>query len=87
MNTTKSVKITRMKPSVKLEMRSMPEAPSPENETYISREETMAKLDVSSATLWRWKKNGYLVPVQLGHMDRYRLSDINNIITLKGGAL
>ena len=47
----------------------------------------MAKLDVSSATLWRWKKNGYLVPVQLGHMDRYRLSDINNIITLKGGAL
>lgn len=66
---------------------SMPETPSPENETYISREETMAKLDVSSATLWRWKKNGYLVPVQLGHMDRYRLSDINNIITLKGGAL
>lgn len=64
-----------------------PQAPLLENETYISRDEAMAKLDVSSATLWRWKKSGYLVPDQLGHMDRYRLSDINHIITLKGGAL
>ena len=65
---------------------SLPEIPLPDNETYLSREEAMEKLDVSSATLWRWKKNGYLVPVQLGHMDRYRLSEINNIIILKGGA-
>ena len=65
---------------------SLPEIPVPDNETYISREEAMEKLDVSSATLWRWKNSGYLVPVQLGHMDRYRLSEINSIIILKGGA-
>lgn len=56
-------------------------------EEFLSREETMKKLKISSAPLWRWKKCGYLIPVQLGSMDRYRLSDINNIIVKKGGAL
>lgn len=53
----------------------------------LTREETMARLDVSSTTLWRWKKCGYLVPVRVGSMDRYRLSDINDILEAKGGAL
>ena len=57
------------------------------DDSFLSREETMEKLNVSSATLWRWKKSGYLVPVQLGCMDRYRLSDINAVILQKGGAL
>ncbi len=39
-------------------------------ETYISREKTMEILDVSSTTLWRWKKMGYLVPVSVGANDR-----------------
>lgn len=56
-------------------------------EESLSREETMKKLKISSATLWRWKKCDYLIPVQLGSMDRYRLSDINNILVKKGGAL
>ena len=56
-------------------------------EEFLSREETMKKLKISSATLWRWKKCGYLIPVQLGSMDRYRLSDINDILIKKGGAL
>ena len=43
----------------------------------------MKKLRVSSATIWRWKKCGYLVPVQLGAMDRYRISDINAILIKK----
>lgn len=58
-----------------------------EEETFFSRDETMNKLKISSTTLWRWKKCGYLVPVQLGSMDRYRLSDINAILIQKGGAL
>lgn len=57
------------------------------DDSFLSREETMEKLNVSSATLWRWKKSGYLVPVQLGCMDRYRLSDVNAVIMQKGGAL
>ena len=47
----------------------------------------MKKLGVSSATLWRWKKCGYLVPVQLRAMDRYCIYDINAILINKGGAL
>lgn len=58
-----------------------------QQEEFITREDTCRKLGVSSTTLWRWKKCGYLVPVQLGSMDRYRLSDINAILIQKGGAL
>lgn len=60
---------------------------NPKEDTFLSREETMNKLKVSGPTLWRWKKSGYLVPIQLGTMDRYRLSDIESIIVKKGGTL
>ena len=52
-------------------------------ETYISREKTMEILDISSTTLWRWKKMGYLVPITVGANDRYRMSDIRRI--MEGG--
>ena len=52
-------------------------------ETYIRREKTMEILDVSSTTLWRWKRMGYLVPVSVGANDRYRMSDIRRI--MEGG--
>ena len=61
--------------------------PSAASEQLLSREETMEKFRISSATIWRWKKCGYLVPVKVGSMDRYRLSDINNLLAKKGGAL
>jgi len=66
---------------------NQPEERVPENEQLLSREETMEKFKISSATIWRWKKCGYLVPVKVGSMDRYRLSDINAILIKKGGAL
>ena len=56
-------------------------------EQLLSREETMEKFKISSATIWRWKKCGYLVPVKVGSMDRYRLSDINALLAKKGGVL
>ena len=58
-----------------------------ESDELLTREETCKKLNISSATIWRWKKNGYIVPVKVGSMDRYRLSDINDILSRKGGAL
>ncbi len=64
-----------------------PEDSVPEDEKLLSREETMEKFNISSATIWRWKKSGYLVPVRVGSMDRYRLSDINDILVKKGGVL
>ena len=61
--------------------------PTPAAEQLLSREETMEKFKISSATIWRWKKCGYLVPVKVGSMDRYRLSDINALLAKKGGIL
>ena len=61
--------------------------PLPSSEQLLSREETMEKFRISSATIWRWKKCGYLVPVKVGSMDRYRLSDINALLAKKGGIL
>lgn len=52
-------------------------------ETYISREKAMEILGKSSTTLWRWKRMRYLVPVTVGALDRYRMSDIRRI--MEGG--
>ncbi len=52
-------------------------------ETYISRKQAMEILGTSSSSLWRWKKMGYLVPVTVGAVDRYRMSDIRRI--MEGG--
>lgn len=52
-------------------------------ETYPSRDKVMEMLGVSESTLWRWAKNGYLVPLNVGGKRRYRMSDVNRI--LKGG--
>jgi hypothetical protein len=49
-------------------------------ETYPSREKVMEILDVSQATLWRWQKSGYLVPLNVGGKRRYRMSDIKRIL-------
>lgn len=52
-------------------------------ETYPSPDQVAKILDVDKSTLWRWRKNGYLMPIEIGGKRRYRMSDINKI--LKGG--
>lgn len=49
-------------------------------ETYPSREKVMEMLGVCEATLWRWAKNGYLVPLNVGGKRRYRMSDVKRIL-------
>ena len=49
-------------------------------ESYVSRAQAMQILGKGSTTLWRWKKLGYLVPVTVGAIDRYRMSDIRRIM-------
>ncbi len=49
-------------------------------ETYPSRERVMEILDVSQATMWRWQKSGYLVPINVGGKRRYRMSDVKRIL-------
>ena len=52
-------------------------------ETYPSREKVREMLGVSDSTLWRWAKEGYLVPLNVGGKRRYKMSDVKQI--LKGG--
>lgn len=49
-------------------------------ETYVSREKAMEILGKGSTTLWRWEKMGYLVPITVGAINRYRMSDIRRIM-------
>lgn len=49
-------------------------------ETYPTREKVMEILGVSSATLWRWAKIGYLSPLNVGGKRRYRMSDVRRIL-------
>ena len=49
-------------------------------ETYPSVEQVAKILDVDKSTLWRWKKQGYLVPIIVGGKRRYRMSDIKKIL-------
>lgn len=42
--------------------------------------EVKKMLGVSPQTLWRWQKNGYLVPFKIGRERYYRKSDIDKIL-------
>nr|WP_319512239.1 helix-turn-helix domain-containing protein [uncultured Draconibacterium sp.] len=56
---------------------------SEKTETYPSARTVCEMLDVNHSTLWRWAKRGYLVPINVGDKNRYRMSDIKKI--LEGG--
>ncbi len=56
-------------------------------ETYHTRKETLSLLNVCDATLWRWKENGYLVPVKVGCRSLYKHSDIQRIFSEGGQAV
>ncbi len=63
--------------------------PEPEpvqaEEKWLTRNEVIEIFGISSATLWRWKKCGYLVPSRVGSMDRYSMTSINEILKKNGG--
>lgn len=49
----------------------------------ISQTEVEKTLGVTSATLWRWAKSGYLVPKKVGRKNVYLKSDIDRILQSK----
>lgn len=51
-----------------------------ESVTYLTREMVVNKLNVDPSTLWRWKKRGYLVPINVGGQLRYKSTDIDKIL-------
>ena len=49
----------------------------------ISSTDAEKSLGVTSATLWRWAKTGYLVPIKVGRKNVYLKSDIDRILKTK----
>ena len=50
------------------------------SEALLTGQQVQDKLNVSRTTLWNWRKDGYLVPIEIGGKYRYKLSDINTIL-------
>lgn len=50
------------------------------SEAYVSPTEASKLLHVDKSTLWRYGKNGYLVPVEVGGKRLYKMSDIDKIL-------
>lgn len=59
-----------------------PKAESVE-ETYLGTKEVKARLHVCDGTLNQWAKRGYLVPIKVGALNKYALSDIRRVETGK----
>lgn len=53
----------------------------------LSAKEVAAYLSVSPKTVSRWRKAGYLVPVPVGGIFKYRRSDCRRIVEEKGRQL
>ncbi|MCC8176597.1 MAG: MerR family transcriptional regulator [Bacteroidales bacterium] len=50
-----------------------------EDKTLLTKKAACQLLGKDPSTIWRWEKEGYLVPVQTGGRKSYRLSDLNEI--------
>ena len=49
-------------------------------ETYLTPKEVAKKLGVSTNTLWRWNKSGYLCHVKCGRKSFYKRSDVEYLM-------
>ncbi len=57
------------------------EAEQKAKELLLTKEETTNILKISNTTAWRWAKAGYLVPIYIGGKCRYRMADVQQIIS------
>ena len=53
-------------------------------EEYCKPKAVENMLKVTAPTLWRWKKAGYLCPVEVGGKRFYKQSDIDKILKREG---
>lgn len=59
------------------------ERQSVEENVRVPKSEAKKILKVTDATLWRWAKDGYLIPIKVGRKSIYRKSDIDRILKTK----
>ena len=63
-----------------IEQAQVNEREKAQEEQFLTPDEVSAKIGVSTNTLWRWEKSGYLVPVKVGRKSRYKLSEVNALL-------
>lgn len=51
-----------------------------EPETYLTPDKVSSELGVSTNTLWRWQRTGYLVPVKVGRKSLYKRSEVDALL-------
>ena len=50
------------------------------SDVLLTTEQVCKILSVTSVTLWRWQKRGYLKSIRIGGLNRYYKSDIDRIM-------
>lgn len=50
------------------------------DEVYLTTGQVCEMLNVDRSTLWRWRRDGYLVPATIGGRPRYSKSAINKMM-------
>lgn len=46
----------------------------------LTQAETAKRLGASKPTLWRWEKQGYLIPIRIGGKVYYKESDLTKLM-------
>ncbi len=67
-------------------MQRMAEASKVASDERISAAEAAERLGVSLNTLWRWERQKYLIPTQIGRRVYYRAGDIEALAGNRRGA-
>lgn len=49
-------------------------------DAYYTIKQVAELLSVDRTTLFRWQKGGYLIPIKVGGLVRYRKSDVEELI-------
>ena len=50
------------------------------SEVLLTTNQVIERLSISRTTLWHWVKKRYIIPVEIGGKQRYKLSDVNAIL-------
>ena len=51
-----------------------------EPEKWLTRFECAKMFGISTNTLWRWQRDGYLVPNKVGRKNLYKLSEVEKLM-------
>lgn len=54
--------------------------PANSSDALLTTDQVCKLLSVTSVTIWRWGKQGYLKSIRVGGLNRFRRSDIDRIL-------